>query len=326
MSSGELKTPIIVLASVVVIGALGFSLIEGESLLNSLYWTFATITTVGYGDIPIDTAAGRVFAISVMITGVVAILYSFTLIGRNIIEGRIWEFLTMKEKERLIEDMENHLIVCGYGDVGRAVTEQLLLAGEDVVVVDKDGEVLRVKAKDTPYIVGDATSEEKLEQAGIERAKGIFATLPEDSDNILLSLGAKECNPDIRIVARSNNREVDKHLRRAGAEAVIHPGSEGGIRMARAFIHPEITNLYDHLLSGGVGKADVFEISEGGMLDGTTIKESGLRKEVGVSVVALKRNGEIIVNPEIDKEIRARDTLIVMGTSGQIRKMREKFG
>ncbi|KXB03756.1 hypothetical protein AKJ45_00710, partial [candidate division MSBL1 archaeon SCGC-AAA261F19] len=173
-----------------------------------------------------------------------------------------------------------------------------------------------------PYVVGDPTKEEDLEKAKIDKAKGLFATLPDDPDNILLTLSAKELNPNIRIIAKAESTEGAKHLRRAGAEAIVLPEREGGIRMARSFLYPEITSLYDHLLKGDVGRAGTVKVPEAGVLAGKTIEESKIKEETGVAVIAIKRGDKLITNPKIDEEIKSGDVLIVMGTLSEIAKLK----
>ncbi|KXB02507.1 hypothetical protein AKJ45_03485, partial [candidate division MSBL1 archaeon SCGC-AAA261F19] len=173
----NLKIPIFMLALLVSMGTLGFHIIEGETILKSLYWTVVTITTVGYGDVTPNTELGRVFAMALMVTGIGVIFYILTGVGKNIIEGRIWEIFTMSEKEKEIKNVKDHLIICGYEDIGATITEELLLGNESVVIIDQDGKLLREKASGLPYVVGDPTKEEDLEKAKIDKAKGLFATL-----------------------------------------------------------------------------------------------------------------------------------------------------
>ncbi len=314
--------PLLSLIAITVVGTIGFHYIEGVGFSKSVYWTIVTITTVGYGDITPQTEMGRIFAIGLMIVGIGAILYTLTAVGRNIIEGRIWEIFTMQEKKEEVQKLENHLIICGYGDIGRTVTQQLQLGNEDIVIIDEDAETLREEATDLFYIIGDGTKEEILEDANIQKARGLFATLPSDSDNILLTLSAKDLNSDIRIIAKADSTEGAKHLKRAGVEAVVLPEQEGGIRMARSFLHPEVTSLYDHLLRGDVGRAGAVTVEPKSKLAGKTIKESKIKSEIGVSIIGIKRGDDIITNPKIDEKIKDRDTLIVMGTLSQIRKLR----
>lgn len=251
----NLLIPIISLISIIIIGSVGFHLIEGESLTTSLYWTIVTITTVGYGDVTPITETGKVFSIILIVVGIGTILYILSAIGRNIIEGRIWEVFTMRKKSEEVEKLENHLLVCGYGDVGRTITQELQLGNEDIVIIDQNIDPLQGEGIDLPFVVGDATKEEILENAKINKARGLFAALPGDSDNILLTLSAKDINPEIRIIAKAETNERAKHLRRAGAEAIVLPEKEGGIRRAGSFLHPEITSLYNHLLMENVGRS-----------------------------------------------------------------------
>ena len=319
-----LKIPIAVLATIALIGTIGFHLIEDVALLESLYWTIVTMTTVGYGDIVPATEEGKIFAMVLMAMGVGTLLYVLTLVGRNIIEGRLWAVFTGREKRKEMEKMKDHLVVCGYGGVGRPITQELLLGNEKVVVIDKNEEMLRKEIPNLPYIAGDATKEGVLEAAKINEAKGIFAALPDDSDNILLTLSALDINPNLRVITKAETTEGAKHLRRAGAEAVVSPDREGGIRLARSFLHPEITSFYDHLLMGDIGRAGTIQIPSGGNFDGVSIKKSKIRKELGVSIIAIKRGEEIITNPDKDEEMKGGDTLIVMGTLSQIKKLRKR--
>ena len=227
------------------------------------------------------------------------------------------------KKKEGFEDYEDHLIVCGYGNVGRTVTQQLLLWNEDVVVVEENEQELEKGNQEIDYVVGDATREEVLEKAGVSNARGLFAVLPKDSDNILLSLSAKDFNEDIRILAKADSSDSEKHLRRAGVEDVVLPDKEGGIRMARSFLHPEITSLYDHLLMGDVGRAGSVVVQVGKAMDGKTIEEAKIRKDTGASIVGIKRGDELITNPKIDERIEGGDTLIVVGTLSEIEKVRE---
>ncbi|MFQ6079108.1 MAG: potassium channel family protein [Thermodesulfobacteriota bacterium] len=326
MKKTSLKLPIIILASILVMGGIGFHLIEGIDIATSFYWTISTVTTVGYGDVVPQTEVGRVFASVLMVVGIGAILYALTIVGKNIIEGRLWSMVRGSEKEKEVKKMKDHLIICGYGQIGQTITQDLLLGNEKVIIIDKDEEVLRREASDLPYIVGDPTHEEVLEKARIDKAKGLFTTFSDDSDNILVTLSAKEVNPDIRVISRASDDEGIKHLRRAGAEAVILPEREGGLRMSRSFLHPEITDLYEYLISGEKGRAGAVEIPQRAELDGKTIEESGVREKIGVSVVAIRRGKEIITNPKPDQEIKAGDTLITLGTIEQIQKLKELAG
>lgn len=325
MEDSALKKPILILSSIIIIGTIGFNLIENGGLLDSFYWTIVTITTVGYGDIPITTTLGKVFAVFLIITGVGVILYTLTVLGENIVKGKVWELFIMKEKQSEIENLNNHLIVCGYGDVGQAISKHLIKHNEDVVVIDKDEEKLRTKATDIPYVVGDATKEEALRDAGISRSEALFSAVPRDSDNLLIVLNAKECNKDLKVIARSVSLETDKHIEKLGAEAVVHPDSEGGIRMAQSLLHPEVTELYNSLLEGDIGNAETIDVSQGNELIGKTIGESNLKENYDALIIALKRNNEIKLNPSIETEIKENDTLIIMAPTSKLKKIQKEL-
>ncbi len=224
---------------------------------------------------------------------------------------------------KTFEDCEDHLINCGYGGNGRGGTQKQALGNEDLVGRDESEEALKGIRHEINYSGGEATKERGLEEAGVARARGLFAVLPRDSDNILLTLSSKDLNDDIRIVAKAESSESEKHLRRAGAEEVVLPDNEGGRKMARSYLHPEITSLYDQLMMGDVWRAGSIEVPENKALDGRTIQESGIREKTGASVIGIKRNDDLMTNPKVEQGIEAGDVLIVMGTLSQIEELRE---
>jgi voltage-gated potassium channel len=311
-----------ILASVLLWGGVGFHLIENVDLITSFYWTVSTVTTVGYGDVAPHTPLGKVFASVLMLVGVSSIFYTLTMIGKNMVEGGLWSMLRGTEKEKLVKKMSNHVIICGYGRIGQTITEDLVGANEKVVIVENREDILRRKAINLPYIVGDATNEECLEKANIRKAKGLFATFADDSVNILVTLNAKDLNPNIRVISRAANKDGVKHLKRAKAEAVVLPEREGGLRMSKSFLSPEISSM-DHLFQEGIIKTGAVKVQENSGVADVALAESGIRENTGVMVMAIKSGKKIITNPEPKKKMAAGDVLIVLGTTKQIQKLEE---
>jgi len=318
----NVKIAIMIFVSTLLLGGIGFHLIEDVDLVTSFYWTVSTVTTVGYGDIAPHTQLGKIFASVLMVVGVGSIFYALTLIGKNMVEGRLWSMLRGTEKEKIVKKMSDHVIICGYGRIGQTIAEDLIGANEKVVIVDNREDILRREAVNLPYITGDATSEECLEKANIRKAKGLFATFADDSVNILVTLNAKDLNPNVRVISRAANKDGVKHLKRAKAEAVVLPEREGGLRMSKSFLSPEISSM-DHLFQEGVIKTGAVKVQENSGVANIALAESGIRENTGVMVMAIKSGKKIITNPEPKKKIEVGDMLIVLGTAKQIQKLEE---
>jgi len=323
----RVTTSILILSLVLLVGCVGFHIIEKVDLLTSAYWTVATVTTVGYGDITPQTRTGMIFALLLMTFGVGAILYALTTFIEMMVEGHLREMMRMSMREREIKKMHGHIIVCGYGRIGHKVVEELLARGEKVVIIDNREEAFKgMYEPDTPFIVGDARKEEILERAGVRRAKGLITTLHEESDNLLVVLNAKDLNPNIRIVSRADDEEGRKHLLRAGAERVILPEILCGMRMARAMLHPGVCDFIDLSFSGEDVVIEEFKVSERSEVVGKTIRESGIREKAGAMIVALKRDDTLLTNPSADTRIQAGDSLIVIIGKEEIETLKGLLG
>jgi voltage-gated potassium channel len=304
--------PIAILISVILIGCVSFYHIEGVDLVESVYWTISTVTTVGYGDITPKTEGGKIFSIFLMISGVGAILYVLMMMAEFIIEGEMREMITMTRKEREVRKMKNHVIVCGYGRVGRNTAKELISKKEDIVIIDIDEDVFKRDEPDAPYIIGDARKEEILERANIKTAKGLISALHNNPDNLLVILASKELNPEIKLSSRASDVDGMKYLRRAGVENIVLPERLGGMRLARSFIKPEVCDFVDLALMGEEVEIEAIMVSSGSKIDGKTIKKSGVREDTGAIIVALKRKEKVITNPDPDQRIVSGDVLIVI--------------
>ncbi|RLG36425.1 potassium channel family protein [Candidatus Alkanophaga liquidiphilum] len=323
----RVKISILILSLVLLVGCVGFHIIEKVDFLTSAYWTVATVTTVGYGDITPQTRAGMIFALLLMTFGVGAILYALTTFIEMMVEGHLREMMRMGMREREIKKMHGHIIVCGYDRIGRKVVEEFRARGERVVIIDKREEAFRgIYEPDVPFIVGDARKEEILERAGVKRAKGLITTLHEESDNLLVVLNAKDLNPNIRIVSRADDEEGRKHLLKAGAERVILPEALCGVRMARAILHPGVCDFIDLSFAGEDVVIEEFEVSERSKVASSTIRESKIREKTGAMVVALKRGGTLLTNPSPDTKILAGDVLIVIIGKDEIKAIKDLLG
>ena len=267
-SAKRIKHVFIVLALIIVIGTIGFKIIGGEdtSMLDALYMTAMTITTVGYGDvIGLDKhPLGKLFAIVFMIAGTGTVLYLLTTFAAFMIGGELKKALRRRTMEKRIAKMHDHFIVCGIGMVGLYVVHELVITKVPLIAIDLDEgkmEFLKAHELNVDLLIGDATENEVLWDAMIEHAKGLFATTNSDNDNIVIALTAKQMNPSLRVVCRCNDtKNIDK-IRRAGADAVVALNYIGGIRMASEMVRPTVTSFIDKMLRDNEAPLRVEEIN-----------------------------------------------------------------
>src|SRR5581483_429602 len=215
----------------------------GFSVLDAAYQTVTTIATVGFREVrPLDDA-GKVFTIGLILVGVGTALYTFSVVLESLIEGDLIELFGRRRMERRIDAMHDHVIVCGWGRVGRAIAEELNAAGVDLVAVDRDP--ARLDELDAPSVLGDATEDHILERAGLARARALIAALDSDAGNLFVTVSARALRSDLFIVARARGEASEEKLRRAGAHRVVNPQSIGGARIAAFVLQPHVTEFLD---------------------------------------------------------------------------------
>ncbi len=297
--------------AVVAFGTVGIMLVEGWALVQSLFFTLITLTTVGYSDYDLSHA-GRVFTIVLMVGGLAVVTYSAgQLIPSMFNHQLVWE----RKMTNRILDLENHFIVCGIGRIGRAVCRNLAHDGVPFIAVDPNPEeVAMVVEVGHLALVGDATDDEVLEEAGIMRAKAIACVTSSDTDNIVITLSARELNPELLIVSRAEEDDTIRKLQRAGATRVISPIRSGGVNIANAILKPNLAEFLDRTHDSGVD----FELAEitvqhGSRLDGATVQERVWSHD-GVTPIALRRPDlPTQMRPTPDETLRSGDVLIVAG-------------
>ncbi|UCH50863.1 MAG: potassium channel protein [Chloroflexota bacterium] len=311
-----------VLLLVVFTGTIGYKLIEGWSLLDSLYMTIITITTVGYAEVHPLSPAGRGFSIILMLVGVGTAFYILTSLVRYILEGEFGIRIGRQRMEAKIRRFNNHFILCGYGRVGQAIASILRQQEAKFVVIDRDREAID-KAQQAGYLTiqGDATKDESLRQAKIDSARGIIIALGDDAASIYTTLATKELNATLPIVARANNEDAGRKLLQAGAQRVVAPEIIGGARMARLALRPQAVEFIETVLFGREKQLLVEEIETGdeSTLVGSTIKEIEERFP-GVRILALKKsNGALVPNPGQNSTVEKASSLTAFGTVEQLR-------
>jgi len=308
----------------IAVGTVSFRLIEGWSIVDSLYATVQTVTTVGFGDITPQTTLGRIFASGFMVFGVGVVLYSLTTAVQSIIQSELVETFGERRRSRKVSKLRNHFIICGAGRVGSHLVRNLLGTHDTFIVIERDAEkVHELTNMGVTVLVRDATLENSLLEAGVEQARGLAACLPNDADNVYVVLTAHHLNPNLHIVARAAEEQAEPKLIRAGANRVVAPTIIGGHRMAVALTKPAVGDFIDSVTANKLELGfEQVEVDEGSPLRGHTLRETTIRSELNVVIVSITRSsGEIIFNPVGDTPIHAGDILIAIGNAEALLKL-----
>lgn len=308
------------------VGTVGIILTEHLSIARAIYLTVQTITTVGYGDIEVHSNSGHIFLTVLMMGGVGVMLYFAGLMMAFLIEGQLAGVYGRRKMNKKIEQLKDHIIVCGVGRVGRQVLYRLRKEGAQCVVIEQQEDLAEQLIKEGFLVIqSDATQDETLKKAGIDKAKGLITALPEDSFNVFVTLTAKGLNPSIHVVARMDKLESEKKLLRAGADKVISPAILGGWRMAMSILKPVSveyieTVIHDHNIEM---EMEELRVDQGSCLVGETLATSGIKQQTGAMVLAIVRNNQVISNPSAKEEILQEDLLIVLGLKEQLHRLEE---
>lgn len=313
---GRLRLAVAMVLAVFVVGTVGFMLL-GLGPVDAVYMTVITITTVGYREIvgSDPTTAEQLFTMAVILTGVGTVLYTFTLGVQVVVEGQLREFVGRRRMDKQIARMEGHVIVCGWGRVGRAVATDLRRTGQEVVVVDIDAE--RVRGLDIPTVVGDATLDTTLRAAGIERAAALVAALHGDAENLFVTLSSRALRDDLFIVARARQDESIPKLDRAGADRVVNPQELGAARMAAFVARPHVAEFIDAVMHerSMAFRMEEVAIRPGSALAGTRLGDADLHRRAGVLVLAVRStDGRFAPNPEPGTVLDPGSVVIAVGT------------
>jgi voltage-gated potassium channel len=313
----SIRNAIILLLAIIIAGTLGYHWLEGWSLFTSLYVTVVTLGTVGYGDYYPTSPEGRAFAILLIIIGVGAMAYTFALAMEYFLEGRIMKILGRGKVERQIKNLNGHYIVCGFGRMGSLICRELAREHVEFVVIEIDPLVVeKIEKEQFLYVKGSATEDKVLMDAGVERAKGIVCTLPTDAQNLYVILAVKEINPALFVLSRAEDEASERRLTKVGADRVMSPYKESGMKMAMAILKPDMLDFIELTTQRQSLELRMEEVSvcERSPLMGKTLEESGLRQEYGLIVVAVKKeSGRMIFNPSTTYHIEKMDRLIALG-------------
>ncbi len=308
---------------VVMIGTLGYVVIEDWPLLDAIYMTVTTVATVGYGEIRPLSTAGRVFTLGLIAVGVAGLWYVLSMLVGLMVEGQVTQRWERRRMERRIEGMRDHLIVCGYGRVGRQIVQELRRERRPVVVLDVNPPSLEEAAREGLLVVhGNATEDETLRRAGIERARGLITAVANDADNVFVTLSARALRPDLPIVARANFDDAVPKLRRAGATQVVSPYAMAGLQMARLVVRPSTVDFVETLLRGTDGDLllEDLRVAAGSLLVDLPVAEVR-RRFADALLLAVQRDGRLLAPPPAELALRAGDVVAFVGRGEQLRAL-----
>jgi voltage-gated potassium channel len=310
-------------------GTIGYMVIEGWPFADALYMTVITLSTVGYGEVLKVSSEGRIFTMVLIVMGVGFVFYLAGSIVRFMVEGRIRDILGRRKLEKKVRTMKGHQIICGYGRVGSAVCETLLLNHLDIVVIERDPErVSKLHEQGILHVEGDATDEENLITAGVERARGLVAALKTDSENVYVTLSARQLNPDLFILARAGEETAERKMLAAGANKVVCPYRMGAHRMAQTILSPTVTDFLDLTLMDANRDFQMEEIivDPSSKLINVALQDSGIRQELDLIIVAMKKAaGGMLFNPSSRAELEAGDTVITIGEADNLKRLRKQL-
>lgn len=322
-----------VLATALAAGTVGYMIVEGWSFFDSLYMTVITLATVGYGEIHPLTTSGRIFTIFLIMGGISVMTYAFTSVTAIIVEGELSSVFARRRMEMDIAGLTGHYIICGAGHAGGVICSELQKTGRPFVLVERDKERLRRQiehlGEQACWIEGDATADETLKKAGVERAAGVFAVLSTDQDNAFVALTAKGLNPKVRIVSSQKELGVRDKLFRSGADNVVNPQYIGGLRMASEMIRPAAVGFMDSMIRdrGSVIRFEEVGVPEGSAYVGRLLESVKGAAGDGPLLVAVldAPTGRYDINPSSDRAIKAGDQLVMLGDVVKLEEMRKEI-
>ena len=320
-----------VLVSAVLIGTLGFRLVEGWPLFDAFYMALITLTTVGYGEVHPLSFQGRMFASFLMLVGVATVFVSFAILGDTLLRLELADYFNHRRRTRMLQHIAGHYIVCGAGRVGRSVVLELLRAGAKVVLIDNEpGRVEWGESLGVLTLTADASKDETLRQARIDTAAGLVAAISSDAENVYVTLSAKVLNPSLYVAARASDEQAEEKLRRAGASTVLTPYTYIGHRLAQSLLRPHVLSFLD--VASAFGKTDLdldieqLPVGSSSFLASRTLADAHLGRSYGVIVLAVRRqSGVMEFNPQADVRLEAGDMLIAMGERQKLKQLEHEL-
>jgi voltage-gated potassium channel len=320
-----------VVIGIIVIGTVGFMIVEGWSLLDAFYMTIQTVSTVGFNEIEPLSSGGKIFTSFLIILSFGTFGYVVTAITTYVVSGEYKKYFLEFKSLKTAENMENHTIVCGYGRVGKQAAHDLKFYKKNFVVVERDTDITNdPQFSNIPFIKGDSTDDQALIKANISGASSLITALPNDADNLFVVLSARELNPKLKIISRASSYSSMRKLRIAGADNVIMPDTVGGAHMASLVVTPDMMEFMDLIKVSGKAAVNLEELSFQDLPEAyqnMTIGELEEYSQSGCNVIGYRdENGEYIINPSNDMKISRNSKLFVLGNPEQISKLNTVLG
>ena len=300
-------------------------LIEGWTAWDSFYMTVITVTTVGYGEVHPLSQAGRAFTVGILLTGVGAFFYAFSLFMTLLAEGGLVERRERKRLGRMLDNLDDHFIVCGFGRMGEIIAHEFARQRVPFVIIERNPDRMHLAMEQGFLAVeADASNEEVLRRVRIDRARGFIAAVSTDAENVYAVLSARLLNPSLFIVGRAETEDSRSKLKRAGADRVISPYHLGGLQLAQTALRPAVVDFVQLATSSDNMDLNLEQvhIGEGSSLAGRSLIDAGLRQRFGVVVVGIRRaDGHMDFNPEPETPMRPGDDLVVLGRAGSLKEL-----
>lgn len=320
-----MRVPVVLLVLALVYGTGGYMVIEGFGFVDALYMTVTTLTTVGFGEVHPLSDVGRLFTISLVAFGVVAVFDLLAVFTTLLASGRLALSMERRAMQRRIRDLEGHFVICAYGRVGRAAAEELARQGAEMVVIDVKAELepLLMEAG-VPYLIGDPSEESVLAEAGIERARALLCAVDSDVVNVYITLTARALHPELFIIARASRPESVDKLQRAGADRVISPYAVSGVRMASMALQPAVLEFMDMVRAAPDLRIEELVVGSRSSLVGRTVRDA-CGPHDGLMLVALRRpDGEQHIPPKADTSLGEGDVVIAVGSEASLSKLADE--
>lgn len=320
----RLRPSLILVAIVTLVGTAGYYWIgraQDATLLDAVFMTVITITTIGYGEVIRLDEVGRLFTIFIAITGIGSLFYSLTIVMDYLVMSRIADPLGINKMQRDIESLKDHIIIAGLGRVGKQAALELQASRTPFVLIDPKVEKQEFAAqRQFLMIQGDASDDEVLMRAGIHSAKGLIATSGDDANNLYIVLSARVLNPKMYIVSRAVSESSVPKLMRAGADRAISPYAIGGRRLAHLILSPTVVDFFDTVISKGEERLNLEGISvvKGSPFEGRALKELNLGDRSGANILVILRNHQVIAHPDADLRLLDGDQILALGTVEQL--------
>jgi voltage-gated potassium channel len=314
-----------VLGALIAVGTFGYYFLEDMTILDALYMTVTTLSTVGFGEVQPLSPRGRLFTIGLILFGVSTVAWAASSMVEVFFGEQLRHAFWRHRMEHTIDQLSNHYIICGYGRMGRQIGTELTRRGLAFVAIEQNADVVEsLRVNNILHIEGDATSDQTLLAAGVGRAQGLATAVTGDADNALVVISAKGLNPNIHIVARASNGETEEKLLRAGANRVVTPYTIGGQRMALGLLQPAVTDFLNSVVFDAEKHTELgeLEVRAASVFVGKTLRESHLRERWGAIVVAIKKiDSDLILSPGADTLLHCGDRIILVANAQSLREL-----